>query len=196
VYMLGTTLFALCATTEADAVAALFAARQAQRQIVSDLTGTLTSALSKHHERMLPICRAVLAILAADPLLVTLRATLAFNALPPDEFLTFLRDVARDDLLHADALHDINSSIDRKSKRFTAAEWDELRAPLAASADAQLRRIAFSVLLAAVGQGKDEWTPERIVALHAFRADPAPLVAAAAQFHLVPQVDEPESHGQ
>jgi len=192
VHMLGTTLFALCATTEADAVAALFATRQAQRHILNDLTGTLTSALGKHRERLLPTCRAVLATLAADPVLVMLRATIAFDALPPGEFLALLNGAARDDLLHADALHAICSRIDSKSKRFTVAEWDELYAPLAANADARLRRIAFAVLLAQVGKANDQWTPERITALRAFRADPAPLVAAAAQFHLVPPVDTPQ----
>jgi hypothetical protein len=54
-----------------------------------------------------------------------------------------------------------------------------------AHADERLRRLALAALvaLAESTQGAG-WTPERLVRLRAFRQDPAPLVAAAAQFTL------------
>jgi hypothetical protein len=64
----------------------------------------LTIVLDWQADRTLPCARAVLAALAADRLTVALRCELASSALPADELVEVLADLARTNSLHAGAL--------------------------------------------------------------------------------------------
>lgn len=183
-------LFKLCTAADAAAVAGVITARQSERHVLDALLDALAKAASQHVARLAPVCRAVLAGLAGDPVLVAARGTLAFRTLPASEFLAFLVEVAEADRLHADALVMFSNLITTNANRYTEGERERLRRDLAARAAPVLRRLSFACLLALTRHGRDAWTPERVAALQALRADPSPLVAGAAQFHFVEAVDE------
>jgi len=69
----------------------------------------------------------------------------------------------------------------RPAHRFGAEDLAGLETTLAATADPGLRRIALAALVAESWDANG-WTDPRLTRLDAFRADPAPLVAAAARF--------------
>ena len=64
-------------------------------------------------------------------------------------------------------------------------------AALAASPDARLRRLGLAAAVAQATQPAG-WTAALRARLDQYRADPTPLVAAAAQFTFPPQVSEEE----
>src|SRR5262249_9645663 len=132
--------------------------------------------------RLLPVARAVLAALAADPLTVRLRVELAAAALPGDELAGFLDRLAADGVLHADALAAAGVALRDVVRRLEPEDLDALEAALGASPNERLRRLSLATL--AAGAGARGWTDERLSRLRTYRGDPAPLVAEAAQFTL------------
>jgi hypothetical protein len=88
------------------------------------------------------------------------------------------------DLLHPDALAVALSAVTGSGA--AAADPDDLRqleAALAAAGDERLRRLALAALIAQCHRPHG-WNAERLQRLRSYRLDPAPLVAAAAEFTL------------
>ena len=140
------------------------------RQALSDLLGQLHPSA-----RGLPVTRAVLEELRADPLTGPLQIRLGVQALPLAELPDWLETLP----LHAetvqagvDALHTANRE-----------GMDELSRDLHSRSRPELRRLGLAALKGAASQG---WTEERRARLESFRTDPDPSVAGAAQFTFPP----------
>jgi hypothetical protein len=109
----------------------------------------------------------------------------AVSALLWNETLDLLRYWAATDVLHADIVTAAVSAIQASAHRADPADLAAVETRLRGEADPRLRRIALATLVA-LTQSPRGWDAERLARLQAYRADPAPLVAAAAQFTLPP----------
>jgi hypothetical protein len=136
----------------------------------------------------------MISALAADPLTITLRIELAMVSLPWDEVATMLAEAAATNTLHGDALHRacrVSYLVLGKYgmiSRPDSKNMVHLEEKLAASHDERLRRIALATLVAQAEEAHG-WNAERRTRLEAYRADPSPLVAAAAQFIMLPDAE-------
>lgn len=184
--VVATTAAAADASRVAGGVAALGGDRRAQVAVV----GALHAEVGRDRARLGPVARAVVAALAADPLTAALRVELGVAALAGAELADFLAGMAAADALHADALHAANVALGPAALRPDGAGLDRLEARLAASPDERLRRLALAALVARA-QHAGGWDPGRLARLRALRADPSPLVAAAAQFTLPADEERP-----
>ncbi len=174
-----------------QAIARLLPNRRALQALVS----VFHRALPVNRQQLLPVARAIMTALAVDPLTTSLRMELAFTALPWKEVATILMDAAAAGTLHADALHQAcrmpglvigrYGTIGRPDSR----EMGRLEALLAASQDERLRRIVLATLVTQAEESHG-WSAEQRARLETYRADPSPLVAAAAQFTLLPPEEE------
>ncbi len=162
-----------------DAVKGLITNRRALQTTVQ----ALQAALTWSRGQLLPTARAVLEALATDPLTASLRVELATYALPWNELTALLTQAAVGEM-HAETLFIAVQAIAHATSRSDAADLVHLEAALAKSSDERLRRLAFAALVAQ--SQSSGWNDERLVRLRSYRADPAPLVAAAAQFTLPP----------
>ena len=167
------------------AVAMLLPRRRSLAVVVSQLCGSA----ARDPERMRPTVRAVLAALAADPLTVSLRVRLAVLALPAAELAAWLTEVAVARELHADALGAAVRAMDERALYRGPAALEPVELALAASAGEGLRLIALNALVAANGR-VGVWTDAHLARLAAYRRDPSPLVAGAAQFTFSLGVEE------
>lgn len=165
------------------------------RRALQALVSVFYQMFPVNRRQLLPVVRAIIAALAVDPLTITLRIELAFVALPWEEVAAVLEEAATTSILHADALHQACSmpglvigrygTIGRPDSR----EMGRLEALLVANQDERLRRIALAVLIAQAEESHG-WSAEQRARLEAYRADPSILVAAAAQFTLLPPGEE------
>lgn len=151
--------------------------------------GALEVSVAAARARLRPAVVAVLDALADDPLTAAVRASLAVAGLAWGEVPGYLSGLAARGELHPDALAAAALAVLRQSSRpDAAAGLATLEEALAADADERLRRIALAALVAP-GSGPDGWSPESRSRLDAFRRDGSVLVAAAAQFTLLPPED-------
>lgn len=147
-----------------------------------------------NQSQLLPVVRAVSAALAIDPLTIKLRLGLVMTFLPWEEVASLLREGAASGILHADALahacHTLSAVLGRYGRpgRSDGAELVQLEEALAAHPDEYLRRIALAALLTQA-ELPPGWSEERRARLQVYRADPSPLVAAAAQFTVLPSAE-------
>jgi hypothetical protein len=184
-------------TTAARAVFATYAGRDAglvgdavrqllpNRRALVTMVRALQAILPWYRGHMLPTARAVLTVLARDPLTAVLQVEVAVSALLWNETLDLLRYWAATDVLHADIVTAAVSAIQASAHRADPADLAAVETRLRGEADPRLRRIALATLVA-LTQSPRGWDAERLARLQAYRADPAPLVAAAAQFILPP----------
>jgi hypothetical protein len=167
--------------TPADADTLAEAARQVlgNRPALAALVGALRAALPGQRRRLGPGSRAVLDVLAGDPLAASLRLGLAMAALGPGQFRSLLLglDTAGwrpDVLMQAAAL------LQSPGDGLRGNSLRQLEDALAGSPSPSLRRLALAALL---GQaGRTGWDGPRLDRLERYRRDPDPLVAADAQF--------------
>ena len=143
-----------------------------------------------NRSRMLPAARATLDALAGDPLTAALQAELAAIALLLDDLAALLRRLAAADLLHAEVVTAAVAALQVSARRADAAGLAAFEQALAGESDARLRRVALAALVA-LAQSPRGWDAERLARLQIYRADPAALVAAAAQFTFPP--DDPST---
>ncbi len=160
------------------AVAGLLANRRALRGIVQ----LLAAAVGNDRRRLEPVARAVLAVLARDALTVGIRIALAAATLSWRELAELFSGLA-DSEFHADAVAAGTAALEAWLRRPDAADLEQLETALAGSRDERLRRLAVAAL-AAQSRLPGGWSTARLQRLRAYRADAAPLVAAAAQFIL------------
>jgi hypothetical protein len=146
---------------------------------------TLTQALYWSRVQLLPTVRAILQALAGDPHTAALRVVLAARALPWPEVAELMTRMAGAGELHAQALCSAGNAIEQATRRGDATGLGELEAALVTSEDPALRYLALSALIAQAALPPG-WTDERLQRLKDYRADPAPLVAATAQFTFPP----------
>ena len=155
------------------------------RRSLDLVMSSLQSRVSRYGKDLIPIAKAILAVMAIDPLTAALRIKLAVAALPWNELAEFLMELNQRGELHADALAVAESAIFHAYNRPDADRLHQLETILAASADEKLRRLALSALQAqtTVRLG---WNQAKADRLLAYRQDKSALVAAAAQFIFPP----------
>lgn len=173
--------------TGRDAVLVGAAARQLlpNRRALQTLVTSLVSHLAVNRARLLPTARALLEVLQSDPLTSELRVCLALNALPTDDLIALLLRMATTRELHADALGAFKAMLGYTASGRPDLNLTQMEQALSASDDRYVRRLALAALIADAN-GATGWTDEHLQRLQAYRADPAPLVAEAAQFTFPP----------
>ncbi len=120
---------------------------------------------------------------ATDPLTASLRVSLAVSALPGEELVAVFEQLAAGGEMHAEVLFDAVQKI-YSIKRNSISDLTEIEVALATSNDDRLRRLALAALV--VQSQAYGWNEKRKEKLHVFRHDPSSMVAAAAQFTLLP----------
>ena len=187
-------IFGTSVANDAEVIAQAVGRLLANRRALVQIRLVLQQTHAINRRQLIPIARAIIAALAVDPLTIALRVELAMVSLPWDEVATILTEAAATDALHADALHraclvsDLVLGRYGKIGRPDSKEIVRLEETLAASHDERLRRIALATL-AAQAEEAHGWNTERRARLEAYCADPSPLVAAAAQFTVIPQTE-------
>ncbi len=155
------------------------------RRALQTLVTALVTQIGVNRARLLPTARAVLNALQTDPLTGNLQIGLVMQALPAGEIIAIMRQIAADRALHADALHTANFWMTILETNRRDIDLFQIEIALAASDDRYVRRLALAALVAQAN-GATGWTDERLARLQTYRADPAPLVAEAAQFTFPP----------
>jgi hypothetical protein len=155
------------------------------RRALVTMVRTLQATLPWYRGHMLPTVRAVLTVLARDPLTAVLQVEVAVSALLWNETLDLLRHWATTDLLHAEVVTAAVAAIQASAQRAAPDDLVAVETRLRGEADPRLRRVALAALIAHA-QSPRGWDAEHLARLQSYRADPAPLVAAAAQFTLPP----------
>jgi len=159
------------------------------------LLQALHTALAANRSGLQPIVQGILAALRPDPLTVRLQVRLAVAGLPWGELAPYLAELAATDALEAEALMAAAQAIEGSGQRAGAQSASNPLAAcelaLAHSPDARLRRLGLAALLAQATQPAG-WSAALRQRLDQYRADPAPLVAAAAQFTFPPPLAEQE----
>lgn len=153
----------------------------ANRRSLASAVQALKAQLTWSRGQFLPTARAVLEALATDPLTISLRVELAVQALPWHELAAMLANTVASGELHAEALAIAAQAITQAASRSDATDLAQFEADLARCSDERLRRLAFAALVAQ-SQPPRGWNDERLARLQSYRTDPAPMVAAAAQF--------------
>lgn len=124
------------------------------------------------------LARAVLGVLANDPLALAPRIEFASHVLDVRELVALFEELHATGRLHVDAVNAALAAVDRCVHPSTIEErLQSSPAPL-------LRRIAFQAFLV-LGWGRG-WTRERRARLEVYRADPDVLVASAAAWIFPP----------
>ena len=181
-------VFQTYAGRDVTAVGEAIAGLRANRRALWTAVETLRQALRWNRQHLLRAAREVLTSLAGDPLTVSLRVTLAAAALPWDELAALVTSLTRTGELHPQALASLGQAIEAAAFRSDAIELATLELALRPLDDPAARWLALRALVtqARIAPG---WTDDRWARLHAYRADPAPMVAASAQFTF--PADEP-----
>jgi hypothetical protein len=174
---------AICDERDAPAIADLLRDLLPRRRLLKRAVKTLEPDDTRTRQRLLPVARAALDALEADPLTITLRVRLAGWYLGANDLAVYFERVSARQEWHAEALLVACATIGDQDDRLNVEQWRAIEGRLSISADARLRRLAFAALKAWVARAGD-WEGTPLERLRAYRADPAPLVAAAAQFTL------------
>ncbi|GCE21383.1 HEAT repeat domain-containing protein [Dictyobacter kobayashii] len=148
------------------------------RHALHNIIESFVSRLYYNRKHQLPTAQAIQAVLARDPLTISLRLKILCWSFPWPEVIQSLIALAPE--LHADALVSAESLVNQLSRR-PDANLAELEAALANQADERLRRLALAALLAQARQAKG-WSDEYIQRLHTYQRDSSVLVAEKAQF--------------
>jgi hypothetical protein len=182
-------LFATYAAPHPAAIAETVTQVRAERRVLQALLKALHAALATDRGRLQPVVRGILAALRPDPLTVRLQARLAVAGLPWREVAPYLTELATTDALDPESLmatvQALEASGPRTGPPSAANSLAAFEHAVAASADARLRRLGLAALVAQATQPAG-WTAALRTRLAQYRADPAPLVAAAAQFVFPP----------
>ena len=180
-------------TAQHATIAATVAQVRPERRVLQALLQALHTALASNRSGLQPMVHGVLAALRPDPLTVRLQVRLAVSGLPWPELGPYLTELAATDALDAEvfmaAVQALEAINQRVVSRADAGALLALEHDLAARPDARLRRLGLAALRAQATQPAG-WTAALRTRLDHYRADPAPLVAAAAQFVFPPPPEE------
>jgi hypothetical protein len=181
--------FAGCTRHDAGRVAEAVARVLPARAALVSAVRALQAALPAQRERLVPVARAVLAVLARDPLVAGLRVELAVTALPWRELQDLLEQLDGEGLGRADVLTRAAEALGSCQRPDAAQLW-RLERALAASPSEALRHLALAVLTARA-RPPHGWDDRCLARLGRYRADPSGLVAGPAQL-LFPEEETAE----
>ena len=178
-----TAVFATYVGRQAAAVeTAVRAIRSNARALVS-VVGALHTQMFSNPTSLRPTVEAVVRALADEPLTAVWQAQLAVSGLNWDDAGVVLRRLATTDALHAEATIAAVAAAEERGGQVDGEGLAVLEATLRVEGDPRLRRIALAALVG-LAQPPRGWSPELLERLRQYRADPAPLVAAAAWYTL------------
>jgi hypothetical protein len=178
------------ATLAAQAVAGILP----NRKILQDTFRVLMSHLGSRRDKLLPVARAVLPVLRTDPLLLNYEVELALMVSASWQevgaYLTELVTTRRQNLHPGAATYTVATVENIVRNWADTTQVAALELEFSQHADDLMRRLGLAMLtgLAAPPRG---WNAPYRARLEAYRADPSPLVASAAQFIFPP--DEAEN---
>ncbi|WP_407569640.1 hypothetical protein [Deinococcus altitudinis] len=175
-------VFASYTGRDAPAVSAALSGLLPQRRALVGAVDALQAAASASRLKGAPFVRAILTVLASDPLTLPLQVRLAVSTLSWTELAERLLGWASGGQLHPDALTAAVNAMTGARHRTDVTEVETLERLLAAGPP-EARRLALAALVLAA-QAPGTWTPERLARLRGYRADPSVLVAGAAAFTL------------
>jgi len=175
------TIFALYTGNNAALVGRVIRELLSNRKALQITLEKFVINLRISRRRFLPTTRAILAVLAEDPLTLSWRIELIIRGLPWEEIAPEL--VKQADKLHANALVKAQLALEGAHTRPDAQLFD-LEMALAHSENEGLRRLALAALIAQSRQSSG-WSDECIARLQTYQQDPSPLVAEAAQFTFI-----------
>ena len=155
------------------------------RRSLEIVMSSLEYRISGYGREMLAIAKAILSVLALDPLTVSLQIEIAAKSFSWQELEEFLIELNNRGELHADALAVAESAILRTYSRPNINLLSHLEIIFAADKDEKLRRLALAALIAQTNS-RMGWNQSRVNRLLAYRQDSSTLVAAAAQFIFPP----------
>jgi hypothetical protein len=186
-------LFATYAVSHPALLAETVARVRPERRVLQATLDALCAVLPGNRSALQPLVQGLLAALRPDPLTVRLQVQLAVAGLPWPELAAFLSELATTGALDAESLLTAAEAIARSGQRAGQPLADDslvsFERALADHSDAQLRRLALAALLAQATQPAG-WTAALRTRLTQYHTDPAPLVAAAAQFTFPPPIEE------
>lgn len=175
---------------QADALGAAVYAVRSNRRALKAAADALESTLTRQRGRQMQTVRAVIAALSSDPVTVNIRAELVVSGLPWDEITLTLAQMAEAGELQAEAFMAVVQAIECPRYGRDNRGLEQLETVLAVSPDEHLRRLALASLVAQAAS-TEGWTADRRRRLEVYGQDPAPLVAAAAQFIFPPVMFPP-----
>jgi hypothetical protein len=165
---------------EAEAIVRRMEALAARRRLLVAFLEVVRPQLTPYAtDAVMGVGRGLLAVLRADTHLAPQAIELGSRLLGGEALGEMLADLAERDLLHADAMVAAFGAVR------AALHPEDLEAALARSAEPRLRRLAVTALVSAASPEKG-WSAERRARLAAYRGDPSPLVAGAAEFVFPP----------
>ena len=173
-------VFATYAGRRAFRVGEVAAVLRVNRFAVSVLVAQVQGRAFWQRDQYAATVEAVLDALSPDPALAGLYAELAVSALPAAALPAWLGRAV--ETLHGGALPRAVAALEAP-QGLRPGELEAIEAALAPAGDERLRRLALPALR---GQRWLGWTAARLARLEAFRADPSPMVAEAAQFTFPP----------
>lgn len=177
-------VFATYGERDADAIGAAITRTLPDRAVLTAVLRVFGSRLNSSRGRLRETTRAVLNALSADPLTARLRAEIALAGLAVADAGASLGALAATNELHAEATMGAVAAAQSRPAR----EAEVLEQYLAGSGDERLRRVALAALVA-VGN-ESGWDGARRERHGVYCRDTSPLVAAAAQFTLLPPLTE------
>lgn len=177
-------VFGTYGANDAAAVAATAGQIRNNRQALRAFLYVMRVHAIQNRRHLLKTTRAVLAVLAADPLTARSRAELAVAGLGGVELADYLATLTRSGELHAEALMAAVDAIESAHEPIPP-ELSGAETILAAAPEGELRRLALACLVT-LAKTTGGWTAERRARHAVFCQDPSPLVAAAAQFTELP----------
>ncbi len=152
------------------------------RRSLKTTIDALQRELKWRRSQLLPIIRMVLAVLATDPLVSSLRWKLAIAAMPPAEFTEFAKSSIQ--TLLPETLWYVVLAITKLTSHYELNDLITLETALLDREDARLRQVALAALKAQIQI--DGWNKSRRLRLVQYQNDPVAFVAAAAQFIFPP----------
>jgi hypothetical protein len=185
-------LFATYAVPNPAIIAETVALVRSERRVLQATLDALRAVLPSNRSSLQTMVQGLLVALRPDPLTVRLQVQLAVAGLSWSELAIYLTELATTGALDAESLLTASEAIARSGQRTSQQLTDDSLAAferaLASSSNTGLRRIALAALLAQATQSAG-WTAALRTRLDQYRADTAPLVAAAAQFTFPPQIE-------
>lgn len=156
-----------------------------RRKVLETLVNSLSQQAADHRRQLLPTVQAVLQALIPDPVTAGLQARLAVAGLEVTDLAPFFTEMAGCGALHEGALSVAIPAIQGIGQRADSAQLVSFEEALASSSDPRLRRLGLAALVG-LSLSPLGWDDTRKARLRHYRADPALLVAAAAQFIFLP----------
>ncbi len=178
-----TAVFAACTERDAERIGEVVRVIMPERRALLTIVDRFTAGAYQGQTRLKPIARAILVALSEDRLTAFLQVRIAAQLLSWEEIGVLLLKLVEWGDLRGDVLSGACEALRTATYRSDASGLVGLERQLAGNANPYVRRLGLAALIG-MAQSPWGWDAPRLELLRAYREDPAPLVAAIAQFTL------------